>query len=341
MRLADFDYDLPEGLIAKQPLAERDASRLLFLPAKGGLEDRRIRDLPDMVRSGDVWVFNDTRVVPARLLGRKASGGKVEILLLGPAKEQHVWRAWGKSNKPLKAGMHLTFAEGFHAEVISWTGKQVRIRLHAADVAAAIAAHGHMPLPPYIDRADTAADRERYQTVYARHAGAVAAPTAGLHFTPGLIEAISDAGAKVCYVTLHVGPGTFQPVTAERIEDHAMHRESYAVPQAAAKTVNAALMEGRRVVAVGTTALRTLEAAFHQDGIRSGRGKTDLFIYPGYRFRVASALVTNFHLPRSTLLMLVCALGGRERVLAAYQHAMACGYRFYSYGDAMLLEAAD
>lgn len=341
MRLADFDYDLPEGLIAKQPLAERDASRLLFLPAKGGLEDRRIRDLPDMVRSGDVWVFNDTRVVPARLLGRKASGGKVEILLLGPAKEQHVWRAWGKSNKPLKAGMHLTFAEGFHAEVISRTGKQVRIRLHAADVAAAIAAHGHMPLPPYIDRADTAADRERYQTVYARHAGAVAAPTAGLHFTPGLIEAISDAGAKVCYVTLHVGPGTFQPVTAERIEDHAMHRESYAVPQAAAKTVNAALMEGRRVVAVGTTALRTLEAAFHQDGIRSGRGKTDLFIYPGYRFRVASALVTNFHLPRSTLLMLVCALGGRERVLAAYQHAMACGYRFYSYGDAMLLEAAD
>lgn len=341
MRLADFDYDLPEGLIAKQPLAERDASRLLYLPAKGGLEDRRIRDLPDMVRPGDVWVFNDTRVLPARLLGRKASGGRVEILLLGPAKEQHVWRAWGKSNKPLKAGMHLTFAEGFHAEVISRTGKQVRIRLHAADVAAAIAAHGHMPLPPYIDRADTAADRERYQTVYARHAGAVAAPTAGLHFTPGLIEAISDAGAKVCYVTLHVGPGTFQPVTAERIEDHAMHRESYAVPQAAAKTVNAALMEGRRVVAVGTTTLRTLEAAFHQDGIRSGRGKTDLFIYPGYRFRVASALVTNFHLPRSTLLMLVCALGGRERVLAAYQHAMACGYRFYSYGDAMLLEAAD
>jgi len=298
-----------------------------------------MRDLPALVRPGDVWVINDTRVIPARLLGEKESGGKVEILLLEPAGEGHVWLAWGKANKPLKARTYIRFAEGFTGEVLDRDGKQVRIRLEAEDVAAAIEAHGHMPLPPYIDRPDTEEDRQRYQTVFARHPGAVAAPTAGLHLTPELMARMEEAGAIFVHVTLHVGPGTFQPVQVDRVEDHDMHKEDFEVPEAAADAVNDALRDGRRILAVGTTSLRTLEAAFADGCVRAGKGSTALFIYPGYQFHVVSGLLTNFHLPRSTLLMLAAALAGRERLLSAYAHAVDAGYRFYSYGDGMWIES--
>lgn len=338
MRLSDFDFDLPEQLIAKQPLPDRDAARLLHLPAGGEMADMTIRDLPRMVRPGDIWVLNDTRVLPARLLGHKDSGGSVEILLIEPLEGAHLWLAWGRSNKPLKPGTSIRFADDFSGEIVAREGREVQIRLHAEDVSAAIDVHGHMPLPPYITRPDTEADRERYQTVFARHAGAVAAPTAGLHLTPALLAALEEAGATLAYVTLHVGAGTFQPVQVDRIEDHRMHAERYVVPEHTADLVNAARGEGRRVVAVGTTSLRTLEAASFEGEVRAGDGRTDIFIHPSYRFRVVDALLTNFHLPRSTLLMLVCALAGRERVLAAYAHARETGYRFYSYGDAMFVE---
>jgi len=338
MRLADFDYTLPEALIAKRPLATREAARLLHLPAEGGWSDHRIRDLPRFVRPGDVWVINDTKVLPARLHGRKASGGAVEILLLENTGRAHVWRAWGRSNKPLRAGQRIVIGKGFEVEILAREGRELRVRLHAEDVAAAIEKHGRMPLPPYIDRPDTPADRVRYQTVFAKHPGAVAAPTAGLHLTHALMRRMRDAGAGFVRITLHVGPGTFQPVRAERITDHVMHAETYHVPRATAAAINRAREEGRRIVAVGTTSLRTLEASAADGRVQAGGGRTDLFIYPGYRFRVVHALLTNFHLPRSTLLMLVCALAGRERVLAAYEHAKAQGYRFYSYGDAMLVE---
>lgn len=340
MRIDDFDFELPEALIAQQPLAERDASRLLDLSG-GGLADRGMRDLPSLVRPGDVWVLNDTRVIPARLLGCKATGGRVEFLLVEPTGESGVWLAWGRSNRALRPGERIDIAEDFAIEVLGREGKQLRLRLEAPDVMAAIEAHGHMPLPPYIQRADEAADRERYQTVFAARPGAVAAPTAGLHLTEPLMQAMRQAGADFVQLTLHVGPGTFQPVQVDRIEDHAMHTEAYAVPEETAARILAARREGRRVVAVGTTALRALEAAASGGELAAGSGRTDIFIYPGYRFRVADALLTNFHLPRSTLLMLVAAMVGRERLLAAYAHAVAADYRFFSYGDGMLVSAQE
>jgi len=338
MRTSDFDYELPRRLIAQRPLPERDVSRLLYLGCRGKIQDMSVRDISSLVRPGDVWVFNDTKVIPARLLGLKATGGRVEILLLEAMEEKDQWLAWVRSNRPVRAGKCIHIADGFKAKILGKEGKEFRVQLIAEDVAGAIKAYGHMPLPPYITRIDSNEDRQRYQTVYARHAGAVAAPTAGLHFTPDLIAGLEDAGASIAYVTLHVGPGTFQPVQAERIGDHVMHEESYHVPEPAANAINTALAEGRRIVAVGTTSLRTLEAAAGDGGVRAGSGRTALFIYPGYRFKVVSALLTNFHLPRSTLLMLVCAFAGRERVLGAYSQAIATGYRFYSYGDAMFLE---
>jgi len=335
MRVSDFDYQLPDLLIAKHPLTEREASRLLVLGRQP--VDRMIRDLTNLVQPGDVWVINDTRVIPARLLGKKDSGGQAEILLLEPEEEADVWLAWGKSNKPLRPGTRVHFSPDFTAEVLERKGKQVKVRLQAADVAAAIEACGHMPLPPYIDRPDSQEDKQRYQTVFARHAGAVAAPTAGLHLSLELMASMQDAGAEFAHVTLHVGPGTFQPVQVENTEDHPMHEETYIVGQETADRVNAARAEGRRIVAVGTTSLRTLEAAGENGQLRAGSGRTRLFITPGYKFRMTDALLTNFHLPCSTLLMLVCALGGRQAVMQAYRHAIESGYRFYSYGDAMFV----
>ena len=342
MQVSDFDFELPEHLIAKKPLLRRDASRLLCLPEHGPehgdkMVDAVIRDLPGMVKPGDVWVINDTRVIPARLVGNKPSGGKVEILLLEPAGENHIWMAWGKANKPLKPGTIVEFSECFSAEVLKRDGKCVEVLLRADDVAAAIESHGHMPLPPYIDRPDTEEDKERYQTVFAQHAGAVAAPTAGLHLTPELMAAMQDAGATFAHVTLHVGPGTFQPVQVDDVNSHVMHEEAYIVPAETAELVNRARREGRRVVAVGTTSLRTLEAAGQGGELKAGEGRTSIFIYPGYHFQIVDALLTNFHLPKSTLIMLVSALAGRDAVLQAYEFAKAHNYRFYSYGDAMFV----
>ncbi|MCF7822129.1 MAG: tRNA preQ1(34) S-adenosylmethionine ribosyltransferase-isomerase QueA [Mariprofundaceae bacterium] len=341
MQLSDFDYDLPGCLIADHPLPARDASRLLDVQPCPFV-DRRIADLPQLVQPGDVWILNDTRVIPARLLGRKPSGGKVELLLLEPVtdsgSESNEWIAWGKANKPLKPGEIITIADDFSAEILQRGGKKVRVRLMAENVVQAIETNGHMPLPPYIDRLDTEMDKERYQTVFASRPGAVAAPTAGLHLTESLMKKMQEAGATFVHVTLHVGPGTFQPVQVESVHEHVMHEEAYYISAAAAEQINMARREGRRVVAVGTTSLRTLEAAFDGSGVRAGAGRTDIFIYPGYEFKITDALLTNFHLPKSTLLMLVCALAGRKRMMAAYEHAMAQKYRFYSYGDAMFIQ---
>ena len=342
MQVSDFDFELPEHLIAKKPLKQRDASRLLCLPETGGgPADAKISDLPGLVQPGDVWVINDTRVIPARLMGTKASGGKAEVLLLEPAGENHVWLAWGKSNKPLKPGTIITFSEEFSAEVLKRDGKHIEVLLSADDVAAAIETFGHMPLPPYIDRPDSEEDKERYQTVFAKHAGAVAAPTAGLHLTAELMAAMQDAGAVFAHVTLHVGPGTFQPVQVDDVNSHVMHEEAYIVPSETADLVNRAKAEGRRVVAVGTTSLRTLEAASVGGELKAGAGRTSIFIYPGYHFQIVDALLTNFHLPKSTLIMLVSALAGRDAVLDAYEFAKAHHYRFYSYGDAMFVPGSE
>jgi S-adenosylmethionine:tRNA ribosyltransferase-isomerase len=336
MQLTDFDYALPEHLIAEHPLPERDASRLLDIQSDPFL-DRHIADLPQLVQPGDLWVLNDTRVIPARLLGKKQSGGKVELLLLEPTAESGEWLAWGKANKPLKPGEIITIADDFSAEILQRDGKEVRVRLMAENIMQAIEANGHIPLPPYIDRVDTEMDKERYQTVFANEPGAVAAPTAGLHLTEALMKGMERAGASFVHVTLHVGPGTFQPVQVDSVHEHVMHEEAYHISDGAAEEVNRAGREGRRVVAVGTTSLRTLEAASDGRGVKAGSGRTDIFIYPGHEFRVVDALLTNFHLPKSTLLMLVSALAGHRRMMAAYEHAIEKEYRFYSYGDAMFI----
>jgi S-adenosylmethionine:tRNA ribosyltransferase-isomerase len=343
MDVTDFDYSLPDGLIARTPLVRRDASRLLEV-CQDDLMDRHISDLVDLVEPGDLWVINDTRVIPARLLGNKPSGGKVELLLLEPSVkssgETDVWIAWGKANKPLKVGDSVDVADGFSAEILARDGKVVRVRLLANDVMAAIEAHGHMPLPPYIDRPDTEEDKKRYQTVFANQPGAVAAPTAGLHLSEDLMENMTAAGATFVHVTLHVGPGTFQPVQVDRVHEHVMHEEAYHISEEAAAKINDAKRQGHRVVAVGTTSLRTLEAAADggdSEGVKAGSRRTDIFIYPGYQFKVVDALLTNFHLPKSTLLMLVSALAGRRRIMVAYEYAKEQHYRFYSYGDAMFV----
>jgi len=309
---------------------------MLVLAANDHLLDRYIVDLPSMVRSGDLWVINDTRVIPARLLGHKASGGKVELLLLEPA-TGGCWHAWGKSNRPLNVGTVITIAADFTAEVVARDGRELQIKLHADDVDAMIEQHGHMPLPPYIDRPDSEADRARYQTVFARQSGAVAAPTAGLHLTETLMAKMRQAGAEFASVTLHVGPGTFLPVQCDQLADHVMHRERFTIDASVASRLNRARAEGRRIVCVGTTSLRTIETACRDGVVQSGNGLSQLFIHPGYHWRIADALLTNFHLPRSTLLMLVAAMAGFDRTMSAYQHAIAARYRFYSYGDAMLI----
>lgn len=341
MRISDFDFELPENLIAKRPLEKRDASRLLSWDA-AGFVDGGIADLPALLQEGDVWVVNDTRVIPARLLGQKPSGGKVEILLLEPTGATDVWTAWGKANKPLKKGDKVLFADGFYGEILSRDGKCVEVKLVvdiscSGNVAQAIEEHGHMPLPPYIDRPDSEEDKQRYQTVFATHDGAVAAPTAGLHLTPELMADMEKAGASFVHITLHVGPGTFQPVQVDDVHAHKMHEEAYVISESSAQVMNQAKSDGRRIVAVGTTSLRTLEAASVGGVLQAGAGRTDIFIYPGYEFQMADALLTNFHLPQSTLLMLVSALAGKEQVLKAYDYAIEKAYRFYSYGDAMFV----
>jgi S-adenosylmethionine:tRNA ribosyltransferase-isomerase len=340
MRRADFHYDLPEHLIARHPAPERSGSRLLHLDgATGALVDRSFRDLPSQLRPGDLLVGNDTRVIPARLHGRKRdSGGRIELLLervLG-GREALVQL---KSSKPARVGTVLEFDAATTATVVARVDDFWRVEF-ATDAHRVFERLGEMPLPPYLARAAEEEDRERYQTVYAREPGAVAAPTAGLHFDDATLAACRAAGAGFACVTLHVGAGTFQPVRVDDVTEHRMHAEIYDVPEATREAVERARARGGRVVAIGTTAVRSLESAAADGTLRAGSGETRLFITPGYRFRVVDALVTNFHLPESTLLMLVAAYAGREATLHAYRHAVAAGYRFFSYGDAMLVEPA-
>ncbi len=338
MLTSDFDFDLPPASIAQEP-APRGESRLLVLDRTGPERHARVRDLPRLLRPGDLLVLNDTRVIPARLYGRSAGGGKMEILLIEPVGERE-WDALVKPGRRARPGARFEIGEELTAEVID-KREDGRYRLRFSEpVEPHLERLGHIPLPPYIHRPEAPEDRERYQTVYASRPGAVAAPTAGLHFTGELLREIEGAGIEIAQVTLHVGIGTFKPVSAERIEEHRMERERYEIGEETAGAIRHAREAGRRIVAVGTTVVRTLEgAALAGDGeVRAGSGSTDLFITPGFRFQVVDALLTNFHLPRSTLLMLVSAFAGRERVLAAYEEAAREGYRFYSYGDAMLLQ---
>ena len=375
MLVSEFHYELPAGLIAQEPLEDRAGSRLLHVRRlegkRGGRwEDRRFREFPELLRPDDLLVVNNTRVFPARLYGRRSGEraqpvsrqnraardflrGRIEVLLTRQVGDRagndtNEWECLVRPGRKIGIGEKLYFGGGgegteLEAEV---TGRgsfgERRIRFApVADFLGVLERIGHVPLPPYIDRDDRAADRERYQTVYAQSRGSVAAPTAGLHFTPEILERIRERGVEIAEITLHVGLGTFQPVRVEKVEEHKLHGEWYEISAAAARAINRAKAAGRRVVAVGTTTVRTLEYAAPGDepaGVEAGRGEADLFIYPGYKFRIVDALLTNFHLPQSTLLMLVCALGGKETVMGAYRHAVGAGYRFYSYGDCMLVE---
>jgi len=337
MQRSDFHFDLPEPLIAQQPLPERGASRLLYLDGPSGVvRDLAFADLPRLVAPNDLLVFNDTRVMRARLFGRKHSGGRVEILierLLGKRAALVQVRA----NRILKAGTPILLAGGEQLEVAGRNGDLFRLHSLDAGFADLMARHGHIPLPPYIQRLDEASDLERYQTVYSRREGAVAAPTAGLHFATPMLACLAERGVRIVHLTLHVGAGTFQPVRVERLEEHAMHCEWLEVEQEVCTAVTTSREAGGRVIAVGTTSVRGLESAFRAGDLRPYRGNTRLFICPGYRFRVVDAMITNFHLPESTLLMLVSAFGGFKQVMAAYRHAVRQSYRFFSYGDAMFL----
>lgn len=362
MLVSDFNYHLPEELIAQEPLADRSASRLLHLSAvSGAFEDRQFRDFPDLLRPNDLLVFNNTKVFPARLYGRRGGlksqpvsarnpasrdflHGRIEVLLTRQQqREPNEWDCLVRPGRKIGIGERLLFGDRdeLQAEVIG-RGEFGERRIRFApteDFFARVERIGHIPLPPYIDREDSASDRDRYQTVYARERGSVAAPTAGLHFTPEILDRIRARGIETAEVTLHVGLGTFQPVRTERVEEHRLHSENYSIPEPAAEKIARARRESRRIVAVGTTTVRTLEYAAQQSSeIGAGSGEANLFIYPGYKFRIVNALLTNFHLPQSTLLMLVCALGGKENVMRAYDHAVAEQYRFYSYGDCMFVE---
>ncbi|CEG50732.1 tRNA preQ1(34) S-adenosylmethionine ribosyltransferase-isomerase QueA [Stutzerimonas kunmingensis] len=336
MQVADFFFQLPDALIARHPLAERRASRLLVLEGETGkLSHRNFADLLDHVRPGDLMVFNNTRVIPARLFGQKASGGKLEILVERVVGNRSVL-AHVRSSKSPKAGSKILLDGGGEAEMIARHDALFELEFDE-DVLPLLERIGHMPLPPYIDRPDAAADRERYQTVYAQRAGAVAAPTAGLHFDEALLQTLRESGVETAYVTLHVGAGTFQPVRVERIEEHHMHREWLEVGQDVVDAVAACRSRGGRVIAVGTTSVRSLETAARDGELKPFSGDTDIFIYPGKSFHVVDALVTNFHLPESTLLMLVSAFAGYPETMAAYAEAVAQRYRFFSYGDAMFI----
>ena len=346
MYVREFDFNLPPELIAQEPAAERGAARLLHLHRDtGAIAHTSVAALPDLLRAGDLVVVNNTRVFPARLLGRRLpSGGAVECLLIGRRAED-IWEALMHPGQKLRQGAKVVFegARTVHGEVLErrFYGRRL-IRLwtdEGTSIDQAIDAIGHVPLPPYIKRDDCAVDRDRYQTLFARERGSVAAPTAGLHFSSALMAALGQSGIQIVEITLHVGYGTFQPVRVEHIEDHRLEPEQYNIGEAAASEINRALDARRRVVAVGTTTTRALEAvaSTHEGRLVPGPGATDLFIVPGFEFRVVQGLLTNFHLPRSSLLMLVSAFSGRERVMAAYDAAIAERYSFYSYGDAMLI----
>lgn len=366
MLVSEFDFHLPEELIAQSPLADRAASRMLHMDrASGRFEDRTFGDFHALLRSDDLLVFNNTRVFPARLYGRRGGAhaqplspqnpasrdflrGRAEILLTqqlpGPD-APFLWEALVRPGRKIGVGEHLYFGDSDElvAEVIARGEYGERTLKFAAvsDFFSLVERYGHVPLPPYISREDRPEDRERYQTVYARERGSVAAPTAGLHFTPEILNEIRKRGIETAEITLHVGLGTFQPIHAEVVEEHKLHRERYCISAQTAASINRALDQGRRVVAIGTTTMRTLEyaAMMKADGrVEGGPGEADIFIYPGFQFRVAGAMLTNFHLPKSTLLMLVSAFAGREHVLAAYYHAVEQSYRFFSYGDCMFIE---
>jgi S-adenosylmethionine:tRNA ribosyltransferase-isomerase len=344
MQLNDFDFSLPEELIAQQPAARRDASRLMCLNrSTGQLTSREFNDLPEYFRAGDLLVLNDTQVIPARLLGQKETGGKIEIFLVRRDMQAHSSEDWfclTKSSRAPRPGTSVRLAKDLTAEVLEEAEPPYRrVRFHCSgDFLQQVEEIGHLPLPPYIRREDELADRTRYQTVFAREKGAVAAPTAGLHFTDEMLDRLRSLGVEIKSVTLHVGLGTFLPVRVEDVTQHKMHTEVYKVPEETAAAVNRARSEGRRVFALGTTSARTLETAATEDRqLRAGQGESDIFIYPGYRFKLIDGLVTNFHLPKSTLLMLVSAFAGREFILSAYQQAVAERYRFFSYGDCMLI----
>jgi S-adenosylmethionine:tRNA ribosyltransferase-isomerase len=339
--LSDFHFELPDDLIAQQPAPERSGSRLLDGCSDWPV-DRRFRDLPALLSAGDLLVFNDTRVIKARLFGEKPTGGAVEALVERVLPGHEVLAQLRVSKAP-RPGSTIRFADAFDAEVLGRAGTDASMyRLKwPDDPLQLLARHGRVPLPPYITHADTAADAERYQSVFAQRPGAVAAPTASLHFDVDLLDALAQRGVQTSAVTLHVGAGTFQPVRSERIAEHKMHSEWYAVPIATVAAIEAARARGSRVVAAGTTALRALEsaalAAAHGETLAAGARETELFITPGFQFRVVDRLITNFHLPRSTLLMLVCAFAGYGHAMALYRHAVEARYRFFSYGDAMLL----
>jgi S-adenosylmethionine:tRNA ribosyltransferase-isomerase len=362
MLVSDFHYELPDSQIAQEPLAERAASRLLHLgPAGAAPQDRTFRDFPDLLRDDDLLVLNNTKVFPARLYGTRRGTraqplsprnpasrdflkGRVEVLLTRQlGSEPNEWECLVRPGRKIGIGEQIDFGGELHAEVVArgeYGERHIRFAA-TGDFFQILERLGHVPLPPYIDREDRPGDRERYQTLYARQPGSVAAPTAGLHFTPEIFARLRKRGIATAEITLHVGLGTFQPVRVHRVEDHHLHRESYSISAEAAAAIDSALERKGRVVAVGTTTVRTLEYAMAHSSsgrIEEGSGEADLFIYPGYQFRVVRALLTNFHLPQSTLLMLVCAVGGRDRVLAAYRHAVEHGYRFYSYGDCMFVE---
>ncbi len=341
-RTSDFDFHLPPEQVAQAPTERRDASRLLVLDrAADATSHRTFADLVDYVPAGDALVLNETRVFPARLRGRKATGAAAEVLLLTPHEGQEkVWTALVRPGGKLKPGRTVEIGPDLSVEILESTpGGERIVRLHTPlGLAEALDRYGEIPLPPYVERAATDADRERYQTVYARERGSVAAPTAGLHFTPALLEALEAKGVRIVRLVLHVGVGTFRPVETEDPAAHRMHSERYAVSAEAADALNATRAAGGSLWAVGTTVVRTLESVATDDGVvHAGEGWTDIFIRPPYRFKAVDHLVTNFHLPRSTLLMLVSAFGGYERVMRAYSEAIERGYRFYSYGDAMLL----
>ncbi len=339
MRTTDFDFYLPDELIAQFPATERTASKLLKLDGKTGqLSDEKFIDLPQFIAPGDLLVFNNTKVIKARLAGAKATGGQIEALIERVIDTHHAL-AHIKSSRSPKPGSRLLFANAFEAEVIERQDDLFLLKIHSeTDLLDLLDQYGSLPLPPYITHAADAHDDERYQTVFAKQPGAVAAPTAGLHFDDAMLERLKVHGVNFAYVTLHVGAGTFQPVRVDDIREHKMHTELYSVPAETVTLIQATKAQGKKVTAIGTTALRALESAARSGELMGGAGETDIFITPGYKFKVVERLLTNFHLPKSTLLMLVSAFAGLTHIQQAYQHAITQKYRFFSYGDAMLIE---